>query len=130
MDKGDRGLCVGMVTLLPVVFCSQCIRSVFARQNSESRRWPASTAAHLASSLPVLSTRSSNQPLTARDRRRTRAQGAEQLDDEGAAAVAGLMASARGIGAPATSPLDYKQVTPAVMAGVWEVIFLGKPPTL
>ena len=48
-------------------------------------------------------------------------QGAEQLDDEGAAAVASLMASARGIGAPATSPLDYKQVTPAVMAGVWEV---------
>ena len=36
--------------------------------------------------------------------------------------MAGLMASARGIGAPATSPLDYKQVTPAVMAGVWEVM--------
>ncbi len=55
------------------------------------------------------------------------AQGAEQLDDEGAAAVASLMASARGVGAPATSPLDYKKVTPAVMAGVWEVP-LPPPP--
>ena len=37
--------------------------------------------------------------------------------------MASLMASARGVGAPATSPLDYKKVTPAVMAGVWEVPF-------
>ncbi len=76
-------------------------------------------AAHPASSLTMPSAGSCSLTLMANV---LGAKGAEQLDDEGAAAVAGLMASARGIGAPATSPLNYKQVTPAVMAGVWEVI--------
>ena len=46
------------------------------------------------------------------------AQGAEQLEEEGAAAVAGLVAMARGDGAPGTSAAECRVVTPAFMADV------------
>ena len=46
------------------------------------------------------------------------AQGAEQLGEEGAAAVASLVAMARGEGAPGTSAAECRVVTPAFMADV------------
>ena len=45
-----------------------------------------------------------------------RAQGAEELEEEGAAAVAGLAAMARGQGEPGTSAAECRVVTPGFMA--------------
>ena len=44
------------------------------------------------------------------------AQGAEELEEDGAAAVAGLAAMARGEGEPGTSPAECRVVTPGFMA--------------